>query len=427
MLGLGKTTNTDPLGAPSGPLQGRTQTYPIGLDDIPYASFFSITKYEYMKGLQAAAQDKRQNDVLGGLGRNRGAKAATNAIRNIGTGLFNGGQGTTAARNDVLLKRAIRENLQGRFQGASSVRAANKRPEVAQDYSNVDFPITTQDGREFKNASELIEYKKKAKLAADTAYSVCKLPLPNEFQYSYDASWSNEFKLGTMARILEDPAGTLGQMATTGGAFAAGEVGKQLLGGALSQFSAGLSQSAGGINIDVGAIAQAGLKGAFNPLGVNSQLTPTNLLGLGGLAPNENAMMMFSRMQMRSFDVTFELFARDDTEAAEIESIIQWFKVGMHPTATPQGTGGLLGFPDVFVLEPMFVPADPGSGTADRAIPHPMMPKTKLCALSRLSVNTTPANNFLTTYTGEIPLQTISLTFNELTALTQSDLQAGAF
>ena len=52
--------------------------------------------------------------------------------------------------------------------------------------------------------------------------------------------------------------------------------------------------------------------------------------------------MMFSRMQMRSFDVTFELFARDDTEAGEIDAIVQWFKTGMHPTATVQGTGGVL-------------------------------------------------------------------------------------
>ena len=425
MLGLGNTTNTDPTGKPSGPLQGTTRTYPIGIDAIPYASYFSITKYKYMEGLSAAAQDKRQNDVLGGLGRNKAAKAFTNAIRSAGSQLFNGGQGTTGSGTDVFLKRAIRENLRkGKHKGGA--RASNKRPEIAQDYSNVKFPITTQDGREFKNANELLEYKKKAKLASDTAYSVCKLPLPNEFQYSYDASWSNEFKLGTMARILEDPAGTFGQMISTGALAAGANAAGQIAGGMMSKFSAGISAGAG-FNIDIGSLASAAANGAINPLGVNSQLTPTNLLGLGGLAPNENAMMMFSRMQMRSFDVTFELFARDDTEAGEIEGIIEWFKVGMHPTATPQGTGGLLGFPDVFVLEPMFIPANPESGTADRAIPHPMMPKTKLCALSRLSVNTTPANNFLTTYTGDIPLQTISLTFNELTALTQADLEAGAF
>ena len=159
--------------------------------------------------------------------------------------------------------------------------------------------------------AQLIEYKKKAKLAADTQSSICKLPLPNEFQYSYDASWSNEFKLGTMARILEDPAGTFGQM-TTGVIAAGANAAGQVAGGMMSKFSAGISEGAG-FNIDIGSLAAG--NAAVNPFGVNSQLTPTNLLGLGGLAPNENAMMMFSKMQMRSFDVTFELFARDDTEA----------------------------------------------------------------------------------------------------------------
>ena len=162
-----------------------------------------------------------------------------------------------------------------------------------------------------------------------------------------------------MARILEDPAGTFGQMISTGAIAAGANAAGQVAGGMMSKFSAGISEGAG-FNIDIGSLDSADAQGAINPLGVNSQLTPTNLLGLGGLAPNENAMMMFSRMQMRSFDVTFELFARDDTEAGEIEGIIEWFKVGMHPTATPQGTGGLLGFPDVFVLEPMFIPANPG-------------------------------------------------------------------
>ena len=108
-------------------------------------------------------------------------------------------------------------------------------------------------------------------------------------------------------------------------------------------FGAGITAGAG-FNIDIGSLGAAG-NAAVNPLGVNSQLTPTNLIGLGGLAPNENAMMMFSKMQMRSFDVTFELFARDDTEAGEINAIIQWFKVGMHPYATPQGVGGVSWFP----------------------------------------------------------------------------------
>ena len=55
-------------------LQGTVRTYPIGIDEIPYASYFKITKYKYQAGLEAAGNDKRQNDVLGGMGRNRSAK-----------------------------------------------------------------------------------------------------------------------------------------------------------------------------------------------------------------------------------------------------------------------------------------------------------------------------------------------------------------
>jgi len=405
-------------------LQGTVRTYPIGIDEIPYASYFKITKYKYQAGLEAAGNDKRQNDVLGGIGRNSAAKALAAGLRGAGQFLFNGQNGLTRATEDVLLKQALKEAQTDKYKGASSSRKSGKP--VAEDYSNVKFPITTADGRTFENQAQLTEYKKKAKLAADTKSSICKLPLPNEFQYSYDASWSNEFKLGTMARILEDGQGAFGQMLATGALKAGADALGQLTGGALNTFSKGITDGIG-VPVDVGSILKSGVSGATNPLGVNSQLTPTNLLGLAGLAPNENAMMMFSKMQMRSFDVTFELFARDDTEAKEINAIIQWFKVGMHPYATPQGVGGVLGFPDVFVLEPEFIPADETTGKAKRAITHPMMPKTKLCALSRMTVNTTPANSFLTTYTGDIPLQQITLTFNELTALTQADMEVGNF
>lgn len=406
-------------------LQGTVRTYPIGIDEIPYASYFKITKYKYQAGLEAAGNDKRQNDVLGGIGRNKSAKALASGIRGAGQFLFNGGNGLTRDAGDVLLEQALKEKQTDKYKGASRKRKSGKP--VASDYSNVKFPVTTADGRTFNSAAELLDIKKQAKMAEDAKFSICKLPLPNEFQYSYDASWSNEFKLGTMARFLEDGQGAFGQMLATGALKAGADALGQLTGGALDTFSKGISEGAGGIPIDVKSILQNGVSGATNPLGVNSQLTPTNLLGLGGLAPNENAIMMFSRMQMRSFDVSFELFARDDTEATEIEAIVQWFKTGMHPTSTPQGVGGVLGFPDIFILEPEFVPVNPTNGEKERPVKHPQMPKTKLCALSRLSVNTTPANSFLTTYTGQIPLQTISLTFNELTALTQSDLEAGGF
>ena len=56
-----------------------------------------------------------------------------------------------------------------------------------------------------------------------------------------------------------------------------------------------------------------------------------------------------------------------------------------------------------------------------------MMPKTKLCALTDLQINTTPSNNFVTTKDGKIPLQAVTMMFEEITAMTQSDIKAGDF
>ena len=97
----------------------------------------------------------------------------------------------------------------------------------------------------------------------------------------------------------------------------------------------------------------------------------------------------------------------------------------MHPASLDplgSGSGVLLGFPDIFVLEPKFVPVGK-AGVAQKAQPHKMMPKTKLCALKGLSVNATPFGTVNTVYDGTIPLITATLTFSELTALTRADFE----
>ena len=88
-------------------------------------------------------------------------------------------------------------------------------------------------------------------------------------------------------------------------------------------------------------------------------------------------------------------------------------------------------FPDVFVLEPMFVKTDDTVNNnglreikvADEPIQHPMMPKTKICALTSLNVNTTPMGSINTIFDGSIPLVTIELAFSETTALTRVDFE----
>ena len=196
---------------------------------------------------------------------------------------------------------------------------------------------------------------------------------------------------------------------------------------------AGAAGNIPGVNADeYAANMAAGAQMATNPFGVNDSLSPTNIAGLGGMAPNENAIQMFSRMGFRQFSFSFSFAARNPKESQDIQTIIEWFKRGMHPgSSNGKGSAVLLTFPDVFVLEPMFMPVDETVDStgqrklevAEEPIQHPMMPKTKICALTSLNVNTTPMSAINTIFDGSIPLVTVELTFDETTALTRMDME----
>ena len=411
-------------------LYGDDRTYPKGLTDIPLASYFKITRYQYNDGLKNA-RESGQNDASTGLAN---IAPITNKIKQGNSFLFGGTDGGTTegdqrmeALNNELEALAIADIKRGTGRDGKAKREKRKREVLAKiskgEYEHLfrDGPITLTDGTVLENANQLADIKNESYETADTVPTIYRLPMPNEFQYSYGASWGNTFKLGTMARVLDDPTGAIGQMLATGTLAgvtdAIGQIG--------SSFTDGLNDQAG---MDISKTLGKAFKGATDPLGVNSDITqPANFLGLAGLAPNENAIMMFSKMEMRSFSLSFEFFARDEEEAENIDKIINGFKTGMHPVANAKGTGGVLGFPDLFKLEPWFGAIDENGTVVDGGQPHPMMPRSKMCALTNLSVNSSPSNNFVTTKGGQIPLQTISCTFAETTALTSADLETGRF
>ena len=411
-------------------LYGDDRTYPKGLTDIPLASYFKITRYQYNDGLKNA-RESGQNDASTGLAN---IAPITNKIKQGNSFLFGGTDGGTTegdqrmeALNNELEALAIADIKRGTGRDGKAKREKRKREVLAKiskgEYEHLfrDGPITLTDGTVLENANQLADIKNESYETADTVPTIYRLPMPNEFQYSYGASWGNTFKLGTMARVLDDPTGAIGQMLATGTLAgvtdAIGQIG--------SSFTDGLNDQAG---MDISKTLGKAFKGATDPLGVNSDITqPANFLGLAGLAPNENAIMMFSKMEMRSFSLSFEFFARDEEEAENIDKIINGFKTGMHPVANAKGTGGVLGFPDLFKLEPWFGAIDENGAVVDGGQPHPMMPRSKMCALTKLSVNSSPSNNFVTTKGGQIPLQTISCTFAETTALTSADLETGRF
>jgi hypothetical protein len=360
----------------------RGLSYPAGLANIPYASYLKIRKYTYDEGMAKVA--KNQDDALGIFQKSTLAKdlidatgGAFNAVYSTDKNVQQGPDAPSAPANVSVFGDAI-------------------IPETTGYASYV--PGTTQKRRE--------QVLRKQRGYNQTS---CNLPLPNEMQYEYGANWNNTFKLGTLALVAEDPGKAAGIAAGSlliGGA----------LGAAINQFN-----DPSGTAAAVGKGMAQGLKTGANMFGVNSPINPTNLVGLAGLAPNENAIQMFKNVDFRSFDFSFEFAARNGTESVEIEEIIEWFKRGMHPnTRGYSGATPLLGFPDVWVIEPKFVEVRGRSGGV-KSIRHPMLPKTKLCALTNLRVNTTPMAQVQTVYDGTFPLVTVSVRFTELTALTQAD------
>ena len=406
-------------------LRGEEREYPKGLRTIEYASYMRITRYKYNEGLRRA-RDNGMQGVEAAMGNNIGfqaTKAITNKTLQFTYGNVDHGSGDLQAF-EAQLKQVVKNSNSDKGWFAND--RANYNQVKAGDYSNIDFPITLQDGTTFDNAEQLASLRNQSQQSSKALKSLYFLPMPNEFSYAYNASWDNKFKMGTMARVLDNPLTGVAQMGFTGigsGLFnAIGQYVKPMVG----KFFSGIDEQTNS-GIKSQEVAGAFFKGATNPLGSTDSLDTTNTLGLAGLAPNENAITMFSKMQNRSFSLTFEFLARDEEEANNIDMIINGFKTGMHPTTTPKGTGGVLGFPDIFMLEPWFSAVDSQGNIIPNGTRHPMMPRSKLVALTSLNVNTAPSNNFVTTRDGRLPFQTVTMEFSETTALTQSDLETGTF
>ena len=399
--------------------------YPVGLSEIPFASFLQIEKYSYDEAMKTVA--KEQNDALGSLQRSQ----LGNAIDLIGKaqeGAYASGdfsEGQNERFNEVYNLAKESQYKSGTSRTAPTVKSVNITD------PNVDKNLIVIVNGEEITVGQLLQKKQEMRDRQNKGLmsKKCMLPLPNEFQYKYGADWNNEFKLGTLA-LAADDAGRFLATTAAGGLIGGG-------GSALAQY---LSNPVSGnasktmlksLGIDPTKVVQGAAGGAAtaaNLYGVNSQLNPTNLAGLAGLAPNENSIQFFQRMQSRQFSFRFELAARNKKESQTIIEIIEWFKRGMHP-GSKQGRGSavLLTFPDVFVLCPNFVKCDEEGNPVGDPIQHPMMPKTKICALTNLTINTTPFGQLQTIFDGSIPLVTMELMFMETTKLTRVDMEGASY
>ena len=384
--------------------------YPTGLSSIPYASFLEIQKFSYDSAQKYAAENF--NDAFGSLGRSGLARKLNNAVDGLATVY---GSGDTSTEKGKINLYQTRYQVKG-----TSVRSKGEYVDIntADDSTRVKLSngetITIGQLKQKKKA--MIDKQNKGLMA-----SKCMLPLPNEFQYKYGADWNNEFKLGTLA-LAADEAYRFGAIAGAGGTIGG------LISYGTSKLTAGDKVPGADQATKVVQGVVEGMKNAATPFKVESELNPKNIAGLAGLAPNENSIQFFERMQGREFSFRFELASRNKNESNTVIDIIEWFKRGMHPgSKNGKGSAVLLTFPDVFVLTPKFVKCGTNGLPLGKPIQHPMMPRTKLCALTGMTINTTPFGQMQTIFDGSIPIVTMELQFKETTKLTRVDMEGASF
>ena len=396
--------------------------YPTGLSGIPYASYLQIEKYSYDEA-QKKVQDS-QNDALGSLQNSRIAdivEGGVNAVANI----YGSGESRETGK-----QRKIEQQLaeQDTFKLANA-RGPNRNKKISLADADDDTEVIF-NGKKTTVGALKKEKQRIADLNAKGLMStMCHLPLPNEFQYKYGADWNNEFKLGTLALAADDALRAGGILALGAGLGALKQGAVNMLTGDKSGKPKNDAASKKMKKIEsMITSAAGGAGGAVDPMKVNSELSPKNIAGLAGLAPNENSIQFFQRMQGRDFSFRFELAARNKVESDLIIEVIEWFKRGMHPNSkNGKGSALMLTFPDVFFLTPKFVRCNESGEVEGKPIQHPMMPRSKLCALTGLTINTTPFGQLQTIFDGTIPVVTMELQFKETTKLTRVDMEGSQY
>ena len=128
----------------------------------------------------------------------------------------------------------------------------------------------------------------------------------------------------------------------------------------------------------------------------------------GGII-NPNTELLFQGPDLRTFNFSFSLSAREPDEAKNIRNIIRFFKQGM--SVKRADTGLFLKSPNTFEIKYMF----------GETKEHPWINKIKECVLTSCTVNYTPAGNYATYEDGSMTQYDLTLSFSELEPIYDDD------
>ena len=135
-----------------------------------------------------------------------------------------------------------------------------------------------------------------------------------------------------------------------------------------------------------------------------------------GAIVNPNVEMLFDAPSLRPFSFQFRMSPRDEDEAAEVKSIIAFFKQGM--SVKTSSSNVFLKAPNIFDIRYI-------TYKGDTAVDHPSINRIKTCALLAASVDYTPDNTYMTYDDPERTMTSYGLTlsFNELDPIYEDDYE----
>jgi hypothetical protein len=228
------------------------------------------------------------------------------------------------------------------------------------------------------------------------------LPIPSDIQDSNGTKWGedeiNDFAawgMTQMGKVIE--ADTMKEAA---------EVATDTIGQI-----ARASKGAGGKNL-IDYFKTTAVVTAANAMGANTSVDGVLARSTGQII-NKNVELLFSGVQLRTFNFSFDMSPRDEKEAEMIKQIIFELKKRMAPKAD-RDKMGFLNSPDVFRIAYK-------KGRAE----HPFLNSFKTCALTQMNVNYTGSGTYAT-YGGSLgaPVHlTMSLSFKELNPIYAEDYE----
>ena len=224
------------------------------------------------------------------------------------------------------------------------------------------------------------------------------LPITSDIQYSNGTKWGedeiNDFAAWVMTQM--------GKVIETDTMKEAAEVATNTIGQI-----ARASGSKGGKNL-LDYFKTTAVVTAANAMGANTSVDGV-LARSSGQIINKNVELLFSGVQLRTFNFSFDISPRDETEADMVKQIIFELKKRMAPKMIKDNLG-FLNSPDVFRIAYK-------KGRAE----HPFLNSFKTCALTQMNVNYTGSGTYSTYHNGVPVHLNMSLSFKELNPIYAED------